>query len=83
MAKYQMSDSTMVDTDNSTRDWQDIKDDEALYRSRRGRYYVVHQARGPDPWAEWLSHEKAAFWILGRGLELPKELQSAGSRITE
>lgn len=55
---------------------------QTLYRSRRGRYYVVCTA----PWrdhTEWLSPEAVARWLLLNGDEIPAELAAAADSVTE
>jgi len=58
MARYQMEDGTVLDTERSTQSWDEESDwngsnwvsratgsqwnHETLYRSRRGRYYIEH-----------------------------------------
>ena len=36
-----------------------------LYESRKGRYYIVHSSawQGSQPYAEWVSPDRAAAWI--------------------
>jgi hypothetical protein len=84
MSRYQMSDGTVVDTDNATKCWKSIKEaDEVLYRSRRGRYWLLRRASQPDAWPEWLSPERAAAWLLMNNHDLPEKLQTAATRVTE
>ena len=61
MARYQMQDGTVVDTDNATASWGECRDwdgnnhigrssrsqwhDQTLYRSRKGRYYLEYCSR--------------------------------------
>lgn len=61
MARYQMEDGTVVDTENATAKWCEVCDwdgrnrvgrssrsqwrDQTLYKSRKGRYYLEHQSR--------------------------------------
>lgn len=58
MARYQMPDGTVVDTDKASKSWEEAQYNdgrnmisratgsqwhhETLYRSRRGRYYIEH-----------------------------------------
>jgi len=72
MSRYQMSDGTVVDTDNSTRSWkEDTRWDghnhisiatgsqwahETLYRSRKGRFYVEHTS-------QWQGSTPSAEWV--------------------
>jgi hypothetical protein len=80
--RYRMSDGTIVDTDRASKSWaEDTRFDgrnhiscatgdqwvhERLYRSRRGRYYIVRtsQWQGSSDSAEWVSLEEAARWLL-------------------
>jgi hypothetical protein len=61
MARYQMEDGTVVDTEKATKSWDEQRDwdgnnhigrscrsqwhDQSLYRSRKGRYYIEHCSR--------------------------------------
>ena len=72
MTRYRMDDSTVVDTANATKSWdEDTFHDgrnrisratgdqwthETLYRSRRGRYYVEHTS-------QWQGTHPYAEWI--------------------
>ena len=58
---------------------------QTLYRSRKGRYYVAHtsQWQGSRDSAEWVSNEEAARWLLANGEELPEELRTLESQISE
>jgi hypothetical protein len=54
-----------------------------LYKSRRGRYYMVHNSallREPS-WAEWVGPERAAIFFLRNGLQVPEDLQRYFARI--
>lgn len=59
-----------------------------LYRSRRGRYYVEHwsQRQGTHWYAEWVSPQEAARWLLIQGLpedELPEDLAQVVDEVSE
>lgn len=58
---------------------------ETLYRSRRGLYYIVHtsQWQGSRPYAEWVSPEQAAVWLLTNGHEVPEDLKKAAEVVSE
>ncbi len=58
---------------------------ETLYRSRRGRYWIEHtsQWQGCTDWAEWVSPQRAAAWLLAMGHEIPADLQEAADQIEE
>lgn len=99
MARYRMSDSTIVDTENASAHWEEDTyhdgrnhisratgsqwEHEDLYRSRKGRYYIVRwsQRQGSGDSAEWVSNEEAARWILLNNGEMPEEL--AGIDVSE
>ena len=83
MARYRMTDGSIVDTTNASASWGPSATDpygrrQTLYRSRRGRYYVEHvyQWRGTgDGWAEWLSEHEATRWLLVNWHVLPQALE--------
>lgn len=101
MSRYQMDGGTIVDTDRATNSWVEEEDWdgnnnvsrntgsqwhwERLYRSRRGRYYVVHISGedGVRDYAEWLSPEGAARWLDLNGWSMPDELAAAAEAVTE
>lgn len=101
MARYQMDGGTVVDTENSSASWTEATDwngsnhigrstrsqwhDQTLYRSRKGRYYLVHESRvqGEMPYAEWLSPQAAARWLLVNDESLPEDLQQYEDQISE
>lgn len=72
MARYRMSDGTVIDTDNATKHWKEDSwhdgnnrisratgtqwDHERLHRSRRGRYYV-------ERWSQWQGSHPSAEWV--------------------
>ena len=77
---------TIVDTAKAAQEWgsrnTDSKgQDEKLYRSDKGRYYIVRtsQGQGSLPSAEFVSNEAATRWILLSGYELPAELKMSWS----
>jgi hypothetical protein len=98
---YQMENGTVVDTGKATKEYAEERDwdgnnhigrssgsqwhDQTLYRSRKGRYYVVHEShvQGEKDWAEWLSPERAAAWIVLNEYELPEELKEAAEKVSE
>jgi hypothetical protein len=101
MSKYRMDDNTIVDTTRATHTWEEDSrwdgsnhisvatgsqwDHEDLYRSRKGRYYIVHssQWQGSTPCAEWISHRAAAAWLLNNAHEIPAELADTAELISE
>ena len=80
MARYRIE-GTVVDTNNATKMWEETTrwngsnhisiptgsqwEHETLYRSRKGRYYLVHQSQwqGSATFAEWISEQEAARWL--------------------
>ena len=100
MAKYRIE-GVVVDTDNATARWECTNDHDGrnficrhtgsqwdhqtLYRSRRGRYYVVSESawQGSRPHAEWLSPEAAARWLLLNGNKVPTDLAEAAESVSE
>lgn len=99
--KLKMEDGTVVDTDRATKSWTEATFfdghnmisratgdqwlHQTLYRSRKGRYYVVHESQwqGSRPHAEWVSPEAAAAWLLVNEHEIPPELAEASEEVTE
>jgi hypothetical protein len=58
---------------------------QTLYRSRRGRYYIVFSSawQGTLDRAEWVSKETAARWLSLNEADIPAELQEAADEVTE
>jgi hypothetical protein len=101
MARFQMDDGTVVDTKNATQSWDEETEwdgrnhiskatgsqwlHQTLYRSRKGRFYVVHESQyqGSRPHAEWVSSHEAARWLLANEHELPEELAALESEVSE
>ena len=56
-----------------------------LYRSKKRRYWLEHIScvQGERDWAEWISPQQAAAWLLLNGFEIPDELKSAAIQIEE
>lgn len=75
MARYRMDDGTIVDTDNSTQEWDEAQrwdgnnhisvatgsqwDHQTLYRSRKGRYYLEHTS-------QYQGSKPTAEWVSKR-----------------
>lgn len=92
MVRFRMDDDVIVDTRYSAQSWDDDVtwdgknrisvqtgsqwDQQTLYRTQKGRYYIVCYSRrdGVLPRAQWLSMEEAARWLLRNGDELPDDL---------
>ncbi len=88
MSTYKLGDGSVVVTDNATAHYQEKYDfnghneigrssrsqwhDQTLYRSRKGRYYLVHATRisGENDWAEWVSPQEAARFLTLNEIEL-------------
>ena len=98
--RIRMDDETVIDTDRATQYWEERKvfdghnmvsvhaarfNHQTLYRSRRGRYYILHtsQWQGSQDRAEWVSNERAAAWLLLNKDEIPTELQEAAETVSE
>ena len=82
MYKYQMEDGSIVNTEKSSQKWEEGTrfnghnrislatgsqwDHETLYRSRKGRYYKVHESQwqGSVSWAEWMDKREVVRWLL-------------------
>jgi hypothetical protein len=100
MTRYRLE-GTVVDTANATAHWnEDTRwngnnhislatgsqwEHETLYRSRKGRYYVVHESQwqGSTPHAEWVSPEEAARWLMTMSHPLPDDLQEYADAVSE
>jgi len=96
-----MEDNTVIHTEYATAIYQPARDsdgrnlidrntrsqwiDQTLYRSRKGRYYIltVPRIQGQMPHGEWLSPEQAAAWIALNDCEMPAELVAAAEACTE
>ena len=101
MATFRMEDGTVVKTENATASWDEETEwngnnhismatggqwtHEELYRSRKGRYYIVHssQWQGSMDHAEWVSVQEATRWLLSQDKELPDDLKQYADEITE
>ena len=101
MARFRMDDGTILDTDKASQSWDETAfwdgrnhiskatgdqwTHQRLYRSRRGRYYVVHssQWQGSRDHAEYVSPEEAARWLLLMEAELPEDLAKYADEIVE
>jgi hypothetical protein len=96
-----MSDGTVVKTENASKVWVEDKnwdgsnwisvatgeqfEHQSLYRSRRGRFYVVHRSdwQGNIPHAEWISNEEAVRWLIANDHELPDDLKELEDIVCE
>jgi len=100
MARYRI-DGTVVDTANASEQWDEQTDwngnnlisratssqwdHQSLFRSRRGRYYIVHnsQWQGSMPRAEWVSEQEATRWLLLMEYDLPDDLEKFADEVSE
>jgi hypothetical protein len=96
-----MDDNTIVDTENAVAHWEESTRwdgrnhisvntgsqwcHQTLYRSRKGRYYIVHtsQWQGSTPRAEWVSNYEAARWLIANDESLPDNLAELAEQIVE
>jgi hypothetical protein len=96
-----MPDEIVVDTDKATAtydektDWDGRNrisratgsqwDHETLYRSAKGRWYLVHtsQRTGTMPRAEWVKPGQAAAWLIHNDHDIPPELEDVAAEVTE
>lgn len=101
MARFEMDDGVVVDTDKATASWDEATRwdgrnhiskatgdqwlHEMLYRSAKGRYYVVRESQwqGSVPAARWLSPEEAARWLLANDEGLPEDLAHLEEQVSE
>lgn len=101
MARYHMEDATVVDTKNAKQSWEEKTDwngnnhfsratgsqwmHQTLYKSRRGRYYIVYtnQWQGSQPHAEWISPQEATRWLLLMEQVLPEDLEQYVDEVSE
>lgn len=101
MAKHTMEDGVTIDTKKATASWQEDTywdgnnhiskatgsqwDHETLYKSSKGRYYLVHnsQWQGSSPSAQFVEPRDAARWIISQDGELPDDLAHFLDEFTE
>ena len=101
MARFKLEDGPLVDTDKAQASWDEASDwdgrnhisratgnqflHETLYKSAKGRYYLVHssQWQGSQDYAKEISPEEAAKWLLLNERELPEDLAKLGEEIVE
>lgn len=101
MSTYRMEDGTVVKTENASSSWKEQTrfdgnnqisvntgsqwNHQELYRSRKGRYYIVHWSawQGSNPHAEWVSPQEATRWLLHNDEELPDDLKALETEVSE
>ena len=101
MARYKMDDGVVVDTEKAQTRWDeqtrwngnnhisvhtgDQWCHETLYKSSKGRYYIVSWSdwQGSTPEARWVSDEEAVGWLLLNGSVLPEDLAVLSNDMVE
>jgi len=101
MTKFNLDNGILVDTDKAQASWDEstFHDGhnliskatgdqflhETLYKSSKGRYYIVHssQWQGSRDFAEEISPEEAAKWIILNEGDLPEDLAKLEEKIVE
>jgi hypothetical protein len=99
--RFGMADGTVVDTEKAAASWKEARDwdgrnmisratgspftRETLYKSRRGRYYIVFTSNweGQLSSARWITEKEAARWLLVMGHSLPEDLADLAEEIEE
>jgi len=101
MTKFKLDNDVLVDTDKAQASWDEATFHdgrnliskatgdqflhETLYKSSKGRYYIVHssQWQGSRASAEEISPEEAAKWIILNEGDLPEDLAKLEEEIVE
>lgn len=104
MEKYQMEDGTVVNTEKASQSWDERTrwngnnnislatgsqwNHEILYRSRKGRYYKVHESQwqGSSSYAEWIDERGAVRWLLRNEYseeEIPEDIRHLIDEVEE
>ena len=101
MATFRMEDGAVVNTEKASKHWSERSDhdgrnfigrssgsqwhDQDLYRSRKGRYYLVYGSRvqGQSDHAEWISPQEAFRWLLLNERTIPDELEQYREELEE
>lgn len=101
MSKYKMEDGTIVDTKKAAAKWDEGTywngnnhisratgsqwNHETLYRSSKGRYYIVSgsQWQGSTDSARFVTDEEAASWLSLMSHEIPEDLYEAANAMME
>jgi hypothetical protein len=48
---------------------------ETLYKSSKGRYYIITERSSHKPEGRFVSNQEAATWLLDNGHDLPDDLK--------
>jgi hypothetical protein len=101
MSRYKMEDEVIVDTEKAAHEWEEAQDwdgrnnisratgdqwlHQRLYRSQKGRYYLVHtsQWEGSRDSAEWVTPKEATRWLLHNDHDLPEDLKQFAKEVCE
>lgn len=101
MARFKLEDGAIVDTARAAKKWGEATYfdgrnyiskatgdqwlHETLYKSAKGRYYIVHssQWQGSRDHAEEITAKDAAAWLLQNEHELPEDLAEFEGEIIE
>lgn len=99
--RFDMEDGTIVDTEKAVYSWEEETDwngnnnisratgsqweHETLYKSTKGRYYIVHnsQWQGSLPSAHFVEPAEATKWLLLMDHDLPKDLEQHAEQVQE
>lgn len=84
-AEFQCKDDVWDGNNHRCRITGDQWTHQILYRSRKGRYYIVHvsQWQGSTRHAEWVSPQEATRWLIKNGNELPDDLKKFEDEVSE
>jgi hypothetical protein len=98
MARFEMDDGTIVDTQKAQKSWEEETDfdghnhisratgsqweHETLYRSAKGRYYVATESVHKSS-ATFVDDRTAATWLLKMEHDLPKDLKKYEEEVVE
>lgn len=101
MARFKLEDGAIVDTDRAAQSWDEATEwdgrnhiskatgdqftHETLYKSAKGRYYILHssQWQGSTDYATFTEPTEAAKWLLLNEHELPEDLAALAGDLIE
>jgi hypothetical protein len=101
MSRFKLEEGAIVDTDRAAKQWDEASfwdgrnhiskatgdqfTHETLYKSSKGRYYIVHssQWQGSRDSAEEISQIDAVTWLLQNEHDLPEDLASFEGDVIE